>query len=321
MVHGAPRKSSTQGLVERCNMDVENIILTYQSEHQTSDWADKLHRFQAMKNNRFHRGIGMTPFEALYGRKIASLPANCSSIEVEESHPLPTAKEPNFEVSDEELSEDENRELLDISHATIQTNLVTAREKQQKQADGMLKSTAMRYSEVAIGTTVRVPVPEMDRSKVDPRNVLAVVMEQNNGNIIMKYILMTDLIIKQIIGYYKLGTAEGVLPQMYIRTSFEPCASNHLSFDDVPASSSTTLRNAAAANSQSGGQGFFFCGCAGEKKKCSQNAVPSTRRIPTRRIPSRRKLTRRPPNSPHSQLTEFPTRRTPNSPNSQLTED
>jgi hypothetical protein len=42
----------------------------------------------------------------------------------------------------------------------IQTNLETARTKQRKQADNMLKSTAMSYGEVEVGTTVRIPVPE-----------------------------------------------------------------------------------------------------------------------------------------------------------------
>jgi hypothetical protein len=184
IVHGAPRKSSTQGLVERCNMDVENIILTFQSEHQTSNWAENLHRFQAMKNNRFHRGIGQTPFEARYGFKMASLPTAYSEAEaVEVEDPTPTPLQPSavFELSDDQLSDEENRELLDISHASMKSNLETARQKQQKQANKMLQSTAMRYGVVEVGTTVRIPVPDVDRSKVDPRNVLAIVMEQKDG--------------------------------------------------------------------------------------------------------------------------------------------
>ena len=74
IVHGAPRRSQSQGSVERCNQDVENILITFQSYFKTSNWASNLHRFQAMKNNRFHRGIGMTPYEALFGRKMRSLP-------------------------------------------------------------------------------------------------------------------------------------------------------------------------------------------------------------------------------------------------------
>jgi hypothetical protein len=134
-----------------------------------------------MKNNRFHRGIGMTPFEAQYGRKIGSLPT-AQNIEPEITEPI----EPAFELSDKELSDVEDREILDLSHSTMQHNLEAARQKQQKQAADMLKSTAMRYGEVEPGTAVRIPVPEVDRAKADPRNVLAVVMENNNGNFLIK---------------------------------------------------------------------------------------------------------------------------------------
>jgi hypothetical protein len=191
-------------------MDVENIIMTFQSNNKTSKWAENLHRFQAMKNNRFHRGIGMTSFEALYGHKISSLPHAYNNTEVVTSNeeeeveedpapisatlfsssekeadedPIPTSVSvlSAVEVTGKELSDDENRELLDLSHAAIKTNLETARTKQRKQADNMLLSTAMRYGVVEVGTTVRIHVPEVDRSKTGPRNVLAVVMEQNNG--------------------------------------------------------------------------------------------------------------------------------------------
>jgi transposase InsO family protein len=53
IVHGIPRKSSTQGSVERANQCVENIILTYQSQNGCSNWAENLLLFQMMKNNRF----------------------------------------------------------------------------------------------------------------------------------------------------------------------------------------------------------------------------------------------------------------------------
>lgn len=105
MAHGLPRKSSTNGKiyhnllcimiiilgsVERANQCVENIIITFQSEHGTTDWAGHLGHFQLMKNNRYslikyfqygfnkfrlHKGIGKTPYEAVFGRKINSLPS------------------------------------------------------------------------------------------------------------------------------------------------------------------------------------------------------------------------------------------------------
>jgi hypothetical protein len=106
-----------------------------------------------------------------------------SSEKEADEDPIPTSVSvlSAVEVTGKELSDDENRELLDLSHAAIKTNLETARTKQRKQADNMLLSIAMRYGVVEVGTTIRIPVPEVDRSKTGPRNVLAVVMEQNNG--------------------------------------------------------------------------------------------------------------------------------------------
>jgi transposase InsO family protein len=52
LVHGQPRKSSTQGSVERANQDIENIIMTWESYFQRNDWAENLCIFQLMKNNR-----------------------------------------------------------------------------------------------------------------------------------------------------------------------------------------------------------------------------------------------------------------------------
>jgi len=59
---------------------------------------------------------------------------------------------------------------------------------QQKQADQMVKATISRYG----GTNVRIPIDQVDRGKVDPRNLLGVVKEESGG-------------------YYKIGTKEGLL--------------------------------------------------------------------------------------------------------------
>jgi hypothetical protein len=54
----------------------------------------------------------------------------------------------------------------------------------------MLKATERRFGNVDVGTTMRVPIDSVDRGKTDPRNVLGVVMENDNG-------------------YYKIGTQHG----------------------------------------------------------------------------------------------------------------
>jgi hypothetical protein len=61
---------------------------------------------------------------------------------------------------------------------------------QKKRAEDMLKATSSRYGVVDVGTTVRIPIDQVDRGKIDPRNVLGVVLENSDG-------------------YYQIGTQNG----------------------------------------------------------------------------------------------------------------
>jgi hypothetical protein len=45
----------------------------------------------------------------------------------------------------------------------------------------MLKLSKKKFSEVQVGTTVRVPIPDVDRARGSPRNVLAVVGSVEDG--------------------------------------------------------------------------------------------------------------------------------------------
>jgi hypothetical protein len=64
-------------------------------------------------------------------------------------------------------------------------------EVQQRRADNMLKATSSRHGIVEVGTTVRIPIDSVDRGKIDPRNLLGVVMERSDD------------------GLYKIGTEQG----------------------------------------------------------------------------------------------------------------
>ncbi|KAH0808772.1 hypothetical protein GEV33_014019 [Tenebrio molitor] len=56
-----------------------------------------------------------------------------------------------------------------------------SRESLEKQATKMLKLSKKKFSEVQVGTTVRVPIPDVDRARGSPRNVLAVVGSVEDG--------------------------------------------------------------------------------------------------------------------------------------------
>lgn len=101
---------------------------------------------------------------------------------------------------------------------------------------------------------MRVGVPDVDRSKTDPRNVLGVVLAVEDG-------------------FYRIGTRDGVLEHLYSRNQIEACASNFLHPSEVP-TSMTSLRNSVGSQSLSGKQGHVHCnctrGCNTKRCKCLQ---------------------------------------------------
>lgn len=59
-------------------------------------------------------------------------------------------------------------------------------------------------------TTVRIPVPEVDRGRGDARNILAVVLRKTDDEL------------------YRLGTKQGVVKTMYSRQQFTVCQKHYL---------------------------------------------------------------------------------------------
>ena len=70
-----------------------------------------------------------------------------------------------------------------------------------------------------------VRVPDLDRGRLTPRNVLAVVVDVKSS------------------GLYLLGTKEGLLERLYARNEFTTADNNFREVHDVP-SSSLSLRSA-----------------------------------------------------------------------------
>ena len=64
-----------------------------------------------------------------------------------------------------------------------------------------------------------VRVPDLDRGRLAPRNVLAVVVDVNSS------------------GLYLLGTKEGLLERLYARSEFTTADNKFIEAQDVPLSS------------------------------------------------------------------------------------
>ena len=122
----------------------------------------------------------------------------------------------------------------------------------KEQAERMLKLSDRKFGEVSAGKTVRVPKPALDRSKGDPPNVLAMVLEVHEN------------------GLYRLGTRDGILKNLYARSQFSVCKENLLSESDIP-NEEFSLRTIANAQSLGNGQGMLKCTCTKgcNTKKCT----------------------------------------------------
>jgi len=116
-----------------------------------------------------------------------------------------------------------------------------AKSGQKQQAQKMVSLSNSRLPPVDIGTNVVVMVPDLDRGRLAPRNVLAVIVDVSSS------------------GLYLLGTKEGLLEQLYARNEFTTADNSFIEAHDVP-SSSLSLRSASMIMSGSK-QGFVSCHC------------------------------------------------------------
>jgi len=112
---------------------------------------------------------------------------------------------------------------------------------QEQQAEKNGFSLNSRLPAVDIGTNVVVRVPDIDRGRLAPRNVLAVVVDVNTS------------------GFYLLGPKEGLIERLYARNEFTTADNNFVEAHDVP-SSSLSLWSASMITSGSK-QGFVSCHC------------------------------------------------------------
>ncbi|XP_071053571.1 protein FAM200C-like [Onthophagus taurus] len=73
----------------------------------------------------------------------------------------------------------------------------------KKQAEKMKFTSNKKFHPIEVGTSVIVPVPSLDRSKGDARNLIGLVLETTND------------------GLYKIGTKKGVIDSLYSRNQIQ----------------------------------------------------------------------------------------------------
>jgi hypothetical protein len=111
----------------------------------------------------------------------------------------------------------------------------------------MVSLSNSRLPAVGTGTNVVVRVPDLDRGRQAPRNVLVVVVDVSST------------------GLYLLDMKEGLLERLYAHNELTT-ADNNIAVHDVP-SNSLSLQSASMITSGSK-QGFVSCHC---KRYCINN--------------------------------------------------
>lgn len=124
----------------------------------------------------------------------------------------------------------------------------------QQQAKRMLVRSSKILRPLNVGDNVAVPVSEFDRGKVDPPNLIGIVMEVDES------------------GYYTIGTKQGIIKGKLARNQFESIRYTELSRTDIPRTI-LSIREIVRAQSMCGGQGYRRCHCRSIKsclsKRCS----------------------------------------------------
>ena len=110
----------------------------------------------------------------------------------------------------------------------------------------MKKTSDSKFPPAERGATVRISIPDCDKGRGDARNILAVIIDVQDE-------------------FYQVGTTQGVLKQLYVRSQFSVCKRPLLALEDIPLNKQISLRSAATQQSTGTGQGFVKCNC---KTKC-----------------------------------------------------
>ncbi|XP_022175233.1 KRAB-A domain-containing protein 2-like [Myzus persicae] len=265
IVHGKPRHSQSQGSVERANRDVEDMLATWMAQNKSKDWPSGLKFIQFQKNRALHSGIGRSHYEAMFGCKarvgLASVGIPIKEIcnlnteaDIEKIMIQPENNEDN-EIKDDNIENNEIRDekcLVNKRQENITNERNNSIQCLKKQAERMMTQSNNKYQELEVGTTVRISIPDVDRARGSPRNLLAVIANVDNG-------------------FYKLCTENGFLKHKYTRSQLVPCKEISLDLKTLLESSKDkeiTLREAAGCSSLMGTQGYQRCHC---KMKCKTN--------------------------------------------------
>ena len=93
----------------------------------------------------------------------------------------------------------------------------------EHQAEGMMATSNKKFKDAIVGQNVTIKVPEVDRGRNCPRNVMGVVLENLDN------------------GLYRIGVQNGVLEKLFSRNEFQVCKETFITASSVPDAPASTL--------------------------------------------------------------------------------
>lgn len=253
LINGRPRHPQSQGSIERSNAGVKSKLAAWMRDNKTPKWTFGVRFVQWQLNSSYHEAIKMSPYQAFFGNSprcglkselpeefLARLSAGMTEEDFEQLVPgLPN------ESSVEEDDDDDDHPAVQAREAAVKSLHL--------QAKRMLARGSKVLTQLVVGDNVAIPVPEVDRGKADPPNVIGVVLDFD-----------TDT------GCYTIGTKEGTVRNKLARNQFESIPYKGLSTLDVP-EKQLSLREIVRAQSVASGQGYRRCLCTQScgTKRCS----------------------------------------------------
>ena len=112
-------------------------------------------------------------------------------------------------IDPEAFSKTPNMTTATISRAQkVKMFREAAREGLEKQAKKMKATSSKKFQKPTLGQNVRIKIPDIDRAKMDPKSIIAVI---------------TDIKDEE---FYELGTKLGKLKALYTRNQFTLCKEN-----------------------------------------------------------------------------------------------
>ncbi|XP_076056311.1 uncharacterized protein LOC143034260 [Oratosquilla oratoria] len=141
---------------------------------------------------------------------------------------------------------------LSVRQNNIISHRKRAYEAKLSQAERMVKRSRRIMDRGNVGNNVTIPIPMVDRSRGDPRNIMGMTVDiDENDN-------------------YTIAMKSGIVSGKYTKNQFDLCTYELYSEDDVTTDRTVSLRSAVQHESKSGGRGFAKCNCAGSKR-CQTN--------------------------------------------------